>query len=259
MALIKCGECGREISNKASGCPQCGAPVAKPLPPGVPANWAAELAILKARKERPVLNWALWMGGLIVSLAVVGKACEDEPPSTTRAVELTAKPPQTPTPSPSIKEPPSLEGSPSPGVQVNLETGQVATTRDDATAPVETHDTPSKPLTKRQKQQMAALARGEAQLHDLETVCGPRPSQSPWDGMFSAVNRFLKDNLNDPSGYEGLGCTEANLKNTTSCWVTTCKFRASNAFGAKVVQVKRFSIGRHPSLENMGVVIDVAE
>ncbi|MGV8959712.1 MAG: hypothetical protein ACOH1V_04930 [Stenotrophomonas sp.] len=27
MALIKCGECGREVSNKAAACPGCGAPV----------------------------------------------------------------------------------------------------------------------------------------------------------------------------------------------------------------------------------------
>ena len=27
MALIKCSECGREISDKASSCPNCGAPV----------------------------------------------------------------------------------------------------------------------------------------------------------------------------------------------------------------------------------------
>lgn len=27
MALIKCTECGREISDRASGCPSCGAPI----------------------------------------------------------------------------------------------------------------------------------------------------------------------------------------------------------------------------------------
>jgi hypothetical protein len=62
MALIKCAECGREISDKATACPQCGAPVAKPLPPGVPANWQAELEILKAKEKegtRPVFLVAL--------------------------------------------------------------------------------------------------------------------------------------------------------------------------------------------------------
>lgn len=27
MAMVKCGECGREVSDKASACPNCGAPV----------------------------------------------------------------------------------------------------------------------------------------------------------------------------------------------------------------------------------------
>ena len=27
MAMVKCGECGREVSEKASLCPNCGAPV----------------------------------------------------------------------------------------------------------------------------------------------------------------------------------------------------------------------------------------
>jgi hypothetical protein len=31
MALIECAECGREVSDKAAACPQCGAPVAPPV------------------------------------------------------------------------------------------------------------------------------------------------------------------------------------------------------------------------------------
>ena len=30
MALIKCGECGKEVSDKAASCPGCGAPIAEP-------------------------------------------------------------------------------------------------------------------------------------------------------------------------------------------------------------------------------------
>lgn len=30
MALIKCGECGKSVSDKAAACPNCGAPIAKP-------------------------------------------------------------------------------------------------------------------------------------------------------------------------------------------------------------------------------------
>lgn len=37
MALIKCSECGREISDKASACPGCGAPVSAPAAEQPPA------------------------------------------------------------------------------------------------------------------------------------------------------------------------------------------------------------------------------
>ena len=30
MALIQCGECGKEVSDKAAACPNCGAPIAVP-------------------------------------------------------------------------------------------------------------------------------------------------------------------------------------------------------------------------------------
>lgn len=29
MALIKCGECGNQVSDKASSCPKCGAPISE--------------------------------------------------------------------------------------------------------------------------------------------------------------------------------------------------------------------------------------
>ncbi|PCQ44939.1 zinc-ribbon domain-containing protein [Citrobacter freundii] len=29
MALIKCKECGEQVSDKAASCPKCGAPIAK--------------------------------------------------------------------------------------------------------------------------------------------------------------------------------------------------------------------------------------
>lgn len=31
MALVKCAECGNQISDKASACPKCGAPMARPV------------------------------------------------------------------------------------------------------------------------------------------------------------------------------------------------------------------------------------
>jgi len=53
VALIKCSECGKEISDQAPSCPGCGAPTAKltPLPTKEkrktsPIAWAAAVAII---------------------------------------------------------------------------------------------------------------------------------------------------------------------------------------------------------------------
>jgi len=100
--------------------------------------------------------------------------------------------------------------------------------------------------------------RTEAEAAALDDMCGSRPNPSLYDGMPLAVNRYMHDNLNDASSYEGLGCTEPVLTKK-SCWVVTCKFRAANELGAKTVQTKRFSIGRHPTIEGFGKVIGVLD
>jgi hypothetical protein len=111
---------------------------------------------------------------------------------------------------------------------------------------------------KQAEKERTAVAKREAAAAAVEAICGSKPDQSSWDGMLLAVDRYMKDNLNDPSSYEGLGCTTPVLT-TTSCWVATCKFRAANAFGAKILQVKRFSIGKHPTIEGFGRVLSVSD
>lgn len=53
MALIKCSECGKEISDQATSCPSCGAPTTKSALPAAkvkrktsPVAWAALIAII---------------------------------------------------------------------------------------------------------------------------------------------------------------------------------------------------------------------
>jgi hypothetical protein len=36
MALIKCEDCGRDVSDRAPACPNCGAPIASPADPNAP-------------------------------------------------------------------------------------------------------------------------------------------------------------------------------------------------------------------------------
>ncbi len=74
VALIKCSECGREVSDKAAACPQCGAPVvaqaaAPATPPPAPAVAAPAAAppVVKPRRRLRVTTLVL----LAVLAAVV--------------------------------------------------------------------------------------------------------------------------------------------------------------------------------------------
>lgn len=58
MALIKCSECGKEVSDKASSCPGCGAPIGGAVQQQQPIVVTAP----KSRSLAAVL--ALFLGGL---------------------------------------------------------------------------------------------------------------------------------------------------------------------------------------------------
>lgn len=70
MALIKCPECGNDVSNKAPFCPHCGVPVSSREAP------ATRLVISpkKISDNSPaadfmiVLAWILWVGGVVISI-----------------------------------------------------------------------------------------------------------------------------------------------------------------------------------------------
>jgi DNA-directed RNA polymerase subunit RPC12/RpoP len=55
MALIKCSECGKDVSDKAASCPHCGAPL---LP-----------AARRAARPWEVVGTLLVIGGVIASVA----------------------------------------------------------------------------------------------------------------------------------------------------------------------------------------------
>ena len=58
MTLITCNDCGREISNKAASCPNCGAPT----------KWGKKQAKKERRKRRGNVQGA---GCLLIILAIV--------------------------------------------------------------------------------------------------------------------------------------------------------------------------------------------
>lgn len=71
MAMIKCSECGKEISEKANTCPNCGAPVnnqiAKEQSPTIVVSNA-----IPAKKKGSCLKTILIAFGILVLLGVIG-------------------------------------------------------------------------------------------------------------------------------------------------------------------------------------------
>lgn len=80
MALIKCKECGKEISDKAQACPSCGAPqsssVPPPLTPPIPnyttAEQQAKMTLAERREFQKAGGKLLLTTGQKFTFAVMG-------------------------------------------------------------------------------------------------------------------------------------------------------------------------------------------
>lgn len=59
MALVKCPECGKEISDKAASCPNCGCPASEFKKPSVPEDTRSELDRIADEifRERPAASY----------------------------------------------------------------------------------------------------------------------------------------------------------------------------------------------------------
>lgn len=84
MALIACKECSGQVSDSASTCPHCGAPVALPAP--APKNLNA--APTEKKKSGSVWPWIVGVPiGLFVLVMVIG-ILNPAPPEQARARDI---------------------------------------------------------------------------------------------------------------------------------------------------------------------------
>ncbi len=67
MALIKCSECGKEVSDKATACPNCGAPPSSGLARQRRDN--APVRVVRAGWRWEAIGALLVIGGLIAGVA----------------------------------------------------------------------------------------------------------------------------------------------------------------------------------------------
>lgn len=119
MALVKCKECGREISDQAPMCPGCGAPMAVAL--GIPAAWVTPPPPInqpprtpppapqappplysappaKKKKTSGCATAVMIVLGLLVLMVIIGRCSRSEPATTatTKSASQSSAPVQTP-------------------------------------------------------------------------------------------------------------------------------------------------------------------
>ncbi|OQK18443.1 hypothetical protein AU255_11680 [Methyloprofundus sedimenti] len=69
---------------------------------------------------------------------------------------------------------------------------------------------------------------------------GKAPVQSPWDGSYREVERYLERYANDPDSIEIDNCTP--VSQNKNGWQVGCNYRGRNAFGGMVRQFSWFTI-----------------
>jgi hypothetical protein len=102
MALLKCEDCGRDVSSKASSCPNCGCPVPQEDPteikpanldsgPEIPAAWTEKAAApALVHDDGPSMVKVLaWIVTIVVAVFLV-RACANGNPAATEPVSTDA-------------------------------------------------------------------------------------------------------------------------------------------------------------------------
>ena len=82
MALIKCPECGKEVSSNASNCPNCGHPIAQ-------KERVIEKTVIKEKKKGSCLSKILMAIGFFVVIGVIGSALYDKSDDKPKKVSTT--------------------------------------------------------------------------------------------------------------------------------------------------------------------------
>lgn len=74
----------------------------------------------------------------------------------------------------------------------------------------------------------------------LEDKIGKSPNVSPWNGVPTIVERYVKNKAKDSSSVEFKGCS--SLLFSDIGWSTICQFRAKNSFGALSLEQMKFTM-----------------
>lgn len=210
MAMIKCTECGREVSTKAIVCPGCGAQVKKKM------GFLSKL-----------------FGGFLIFLSlgfVVFLFDSDKKEIETKQhVKENKKPPETPA--------------------QNLEQTLEKLNREVKALPADAYEkrlaiykkmVQLSPENEAYKGRIIYYTEELTEHRDLIARFGEKPENSPWDGSVACVKDYIKSTARDPASleFEKWGVVSSAAQG----WTTWCQYRGKNAFGGYVKETKDFII-----------------
>lgn len=261
MALIKCPDCGTDVSDQAEACPRCARPIKKiATTPVVIEKRSVEDIVERIKHEdsgsppTPKKRSRSYgcgtailgcLGIVIVSLVgmwIVGSLAPDRPARTTNAPRYEDW--YNTSSSLNIRAAPSNEaeivGKLKFGERVRVERGADVRKADVTWVKVKSGYVAKNFLS------------SERPLSEHEKLAGPVPQQSGWDGSYAEVKKYLKTVMHDPSSLDWEGCTKVKWEPNRKAYLVGCIYRGTNAFGAVVRNANWFVI-RHEQ------VIDVLD
>jgi len=220
MALIKCTECGNEVSTTAKTCPKCGAKVKLPRWPDGPVSGSQKFQIGLAAVI-VIVFLIIIMSGSEQSLRTEAKHDAEQ------------------------REKNFLEGEKIAQLhwQENMQKGVEKRKAAEAQriAALSPAQRASEERVAKERAAAAAKAAAEqARIVEQDKRFGERPHQSEYDGSYSAVERYLKKVMNDPDSLKMAGCTK--VFRTTDGWLVGCDYRGRNGFGGLIKVFNWFTI-----------------
>ena len=72
MALVRCGECGKEVSERAAQCPHCGNPIAAAQTPPAPPRPVENTGSVKRWSTRTLMSIGAALGALASGIQAMG-------------------------------------------------------------------------------------------------------------------------------------------------------------------------------------------
>jgi hypothetical protein len=211
--LVKCKECGHEISKSAKACPNCGAKQKK-------TGFFTKVFLFFG---------FLWIVGTFMTILGGGSGASSSNSNSSKKA-ATFKP--------------NCKNFGKTIVHYAPEkTGQWSELLGEAKkcAAKNPKDKEMKKMVARYQKKLKEYTKKITARKKLEKKFGKAPIKSAWDGTVKPVERYLKRVARNPASIDVSACTDVRIDQKKG-WIVGCDFRGENGFGGKTLESKWFII-----------------